>query len=115
VGTAALRACSIVDLHGEHIGRRVVLTFESGDPSKPIVIGVLRDHDDAPLPEQFGQVEVDADAGRLIITAKERLVLRCGTASITLTSSGKVLIEGSYVLSRSSGSNRVKGGSVQLN
>ena len=43
------------------------------------------------------------------------MVLRCGKASITLTKAGKVLIEGSYVLSRSTGVNRIKGGSVQLN
>ena len=47
--------------------------------------------------------------------SKEQLVLRCGKASITLTKAGKVLIDGSHVLSRSSGVNRVKGGSVQLN
>ena len=47
--------------------------------------------------------------------AKKQLVLRCGQASITLTEAGKVLIQGSYVSSRSSGINRVKGGSVQIN
>ena len=51
----------------------------------------------------------------MLITAKDRLVLRCGKASITLTRAGKVLIEGAYVLSRSTGVNRVKGGTVQLN
>ena len=51
----------------------------------------------------------------MIVSAKEQLVLRCGKASITLTKAGKVMIQGSYVLSRSTGVNRVKGGSVQLN
>jgi hypothetical protein len=49
------------------------------------------------------------------VHAKEQVVLKCGKASITLTKAGKVLIQGSYVLSRSSGINRVKGGSVQIN
>ena len=61
------------------------------------------------------QVEVDADGERMIVSADEQLVLRCGKASITLTKAGKVLIEGAYVLSRSTGVNRIKGGSVQLN
>jgi uncharacterized protein (DUF2345 family) len=65
--------------------------------------------------EKPGQVEVDADGERLIVTAKDRLVLRCGKASITLTKEGKVLVEGTYLSSRSSGVNRIKGGSVQLN
>jgi hypothetical protein len=51
----------------------------------------------------------------MIVSAKEELVLRCGKASITLTKAGKVMIKGSYLLSRSSGVNRIKGGSVQLN
>jgi hypothetical protein len=41
--------------------------------------------------------------------------LRCGKSSITLTRAGKVLIEGEYISSRSSGVNRIKGGSIQLN
>lgn len=114
-GTDALFARTVVDLHGPHIGRQVVLTFEAGDPAKPIVMGVLREGDGWPLAEQPGQVEVDADGERLIVSAKEQVVIRCGKASITLTKPGKVLIQGSYVLSRSSGVNRIKGGSVQLN
>ena len=49
------------------------------------------------------------------IGALDQLVLRCGKASITLTKAGKVLIQGTYLSSRSSGVNRIKGGSVQLN
>ena len=50
-----------------------------------------------------------------MVDAREQLVLRCGKARITLTSAGKVLIEGAYISSRSTGVNRIKGGSVQLN
>lgn len=114
-GTAALSARSVVDVHGAHIGRQVVLMFESGDARRPIVMGVLRETAGWPLEARPEQVEVDSDGQRMIVRAKEQLVLRCGKASITLTNAGKVLIEGSYVLSRSSGVNRVKGGSVQLN
>jgi Domain of unknown function (DUF6484) len=113
--SSALAARSAVDLHGVHIGGKVVLVFEDANPSKPIVMGVLREGKGWPLDEQPGQVEVDADGERMIVSAKEQLVLRCGKASITLTKAGKVLIQGAYVLSRSSGVNRIKGGSVQLN
>jgi hypothetical protein len=114
-GTAALPARTVVDLHGAHIGKSVALTFEGGDPFSPIVMGVLREGDGWPLPEKPGQVEVDVDGERLIVSAKDQVVIRCGKASITLTKAGKVLIQGIYVLSRSSGVNRIKGGSVQLN
>ena len=69
----------------------------------------------SPLEVELVEVEVDADGERLMVSAKEQLVLRCGKASITLTKEGKVLIQGAYVSSRSSGVNRIKGGSVQLN
>jgi hypothetical protein len=114
-GTAALRARSSVDLHGSHIGSSVVLMFENADPTRPVVVGVLRSQTAWPTAERPGQLEVDADGERMVVSAREQLVLRCGKASITLTKAGKVLIEGSYLLSRSSGVNRIKGGSVQLN
>ena len=78
-------------------------------------MGVLREGHGWPLDDKSGQVEVDADGERMIVSAKEQLVLRCGKASITLTKAGKVLIQGAYVLSRSSGVNRIKGGSVRIN
>jgi hypothetical protein len=111
---AAIPARTTVDLHGAHIGRPVVLMFDAGDPLRPIVLGCLRG-DSAALAEQPGQVQIDADGERLIVSAREQLVLRCGQASITLTKAGKVLIQGAYVSSRSTGVNRVRGGSVQIN
>jgi hypothetical protein len=112
-GTAALRARTTVDLHAAHIGAKVVLLFEAGDLQRPIVTGVLRS---APRDATAkGPLVIDVDSERLVVDAKEQLVLRCGKARITLTSAGKVLIEGAYVSSRSTGVNRIKGGSVQLN
>jgi hypothetical protein len=59
--------------------------------------------------------DVKIDGRRVTFEAKEEIVLRCGKASITLTRAGKVLIRGAYLLNRSSGVNRIKGGSVQIN
>ena len=114
-GGAVLRARAVVDLHAVHIGQQVLLAFEGGDPSRPIVLGMLRGSEGWPQHKKPEQVQVDADGERLVVNATQQLVLRCGKASITLTRAGKVLIEGAYVLSRSTGVNRIKGGSVQLN
>jgi hypothetical protein len=111
---AAIPARTTVDLHAAHIGRPVVLMFDAGDPLRPIVMGCVRG-EGTPLAEPPGHVQLDADGERLIVSAKEQLVLRCGQASITLTKAGKVIIQGAYVSSRSSGVNRVRGGSVQIN
>jgi hypothetical protein len=112
-GSAALRARSTLDLHAAHIGRDAVLIFEGGDPTRPIVIGCLQGMTSpADVP---GPMEVESDGQRLVVTAKEQLVLRCGAASITLTKAGKVIIQGTYVSNRSSGALRLKGASVDIN
>ena len=85
--------------------------FEAGDPSKPILVGVLQ-RPGKPDPRAL-QVQLDGET--ILLTGKKEIVLRCGKASITLTSAGKVLLRGTYVSSRSSGVQRIKGGSVQIN
>ncbi len=55
------------------------------------------------------------DTGSCEISAEREIVLRSGAASLTLTQAGKVIIDGEYVLSRSRGVNKIKGGSVQIN
>src|SRR6185295_12648487 len=113
--SAAIPARATLDLHGAHIGRDVVLMFEDGDPFRPLVMGCLHEARGLTLPEQPGTVDVDVDGRRLVVSAKEQLVLRCGKASITLTRAGKVMFHGTYVSNRSSGVLRLKGGSVQIN
>jgi len=58
---------------------------------------------------------VTIDGKRISLEAENEIVLKCGKASITLTKAGKVLIKGDYVLSHSSGENRIRGGSVSVN
>lgn len=113
-------ARSVVALGAGELGKDVVLVFERGDPRKPIVMGVLQSVDKAGArptvglgPSEAVQAEIDGETVKL--TARSQIVLRCGEASITLTRAGKVLISGSYVLSRSTGANKLKGGSIQLN
>jgi hypothetical protein len=114
-GTAAIAARTTIDLHALHIGKEVVLAFEGGDRTKPIVVGALRGDREWPGTRPTANVEIVADHERIIVSAAEQLVLRCGDASITLTKAGKVLIKGAYVSSDSAGVLRLRGGSIQLN
>jgi hypothetical protein len=107
-----LAALSTVPLTDADLGREVALTFVEQDPRRPLVIGLLQAPAVRPAPEP---VTAQADGERLVFTADKEIVLRCGQASITLTRAGKVIIRGAYLLSRSSGVNRIKGGSVQIN
>jgi hypothetical protein len=106
-----------VQLLREQIGSTVVVLFEGGDVRRPIVVGVLQGR---PSPSATGVapaplVSARIDDQRVVLTAEREIVLRCGQASITLTRAGKVLIEGAYVLSRSTGYNKIKGAAVDIN
>lgn len=103
-------ASSVVAIDEKDWGRETVLMFEDGDTRRPIILGFIQDNV-AKVKAQ--SVQLDGDT--LELTAERQVVLRCGEASITLTRSGKVLIRGKYVLSRSSGVNMVKGGVIHLN
>jgi len=107
------------------IGRPCALLFEGADPSRPILMGWMFERA-AVLPEAGVEVPADSrsarsqpsveqDGERVVFEADKEIVLRCGKASITLTRAGKILIRGAYLLARSSGVNRIQGGSVQIN
>jgi hypothetical protein len=106
-------AKSTIPFDSQDIGFEVALLFENADPSLPMVIGRVQnpERESSPSP----RITADLDGERLTFSANREIVLKCGKASITLTRSGKVILRGSYLLSRSSGVNRIKGGSVQIN
>lgn len=110
---AAIPARATTPLHTDDLGKEVALLFENGDPALPLIIGrIQKPHTLLPVTTS---VEVQVDEEHLILSAEQSITLKCGKASITLTKAGKVLLRGTYLLSRSSGVNRIKGGSVQLN
>jgi hypothetical protein len=115
--SAALPARTTRALHAAHIGRDAVIVFEQSDPARPIILGCLHTDGAEAVAEAASRidVEVDADGQRLVLTATDQIVLRCGKASITLTKEGKVLLQGTYVSSQASGAQRIRGGSVQIN
>jgi len=110
-------ARTTIRLTRSQLGSSVVLLFEGGDVRRPIVVGVLQEvaGPDATPESPRPLVSVQADDDRFVVSAEREIVLRCGESSITLTRAGKVLIKGTYVLSRSSGYNRIKGAAVDIN
>jgi Domain of unknown function (DUF6484) len=114
-----LPAISTITLRYEFGGREAVLMFEDGDATRPVLIGLvqppLKPGKQIILEEGGGPLEAVADGETVRINGHKEIVLRCGLASITLTRDGKILLRGAYVQSRSSGVNRIKGASVQIN
>lgn len=121
-GIAQLRgevvtARTTIQLRSEMIGSSVVVLFEQGDLRLPIIVGVLQQsHHASTTPAASGPaVSIQADEERFVISAEREIVLRCGDSSITLTRAGKVIIKGNYILSRSTGYNKIKGAAVDIN
>jgi hypothetical protein len=96
----------------EAIGRQVALLFAEGEATRPVIVGLVRPPGEV-VPGGARVAELDGE--RLVLKAKQEIVLECGRASITLTRAGKVLIRGAYLSSRSSGVHRIKGASVDIN
>jgi hypothetical protein len=94
------------------VGRQVALLFADGDAARPVIVGLVRLPGDV-VPGGARVAELDGE--RIVLKAKQEIVLECGHASITLTRAGKVLIRGAYLSSRSSGVHRIKGASVDIN
>jgi hypothetical protein len=113
-GMEPVSARSIVPLSKKQLGEEVLVAFEAGNLRLPYIIGSFWVPEQSPEAPQL-PIEAKVDGEQVVIEGKKEIVLKCGKASITLTRAGKVLIRGAYVLSRSSGVNRIKGGSVQVN
>jgi len=103
-------------------GKELALLFDEGDYLKPLIVGIVlsptklsgklqtRSTDTSPE-----KVVVEIDGRSVELSATETITLRCGAASISLTRDGKVLIRGTYLQSRSDGTNRIQGGAVRIN
>jgi len=128
-GPLPARATVAMDPEADALaGRQVLLLFEEGDPARPLVVGLLQEPSDTPnldlilesadLPEEEEDAalpEARVDGRRVVLEGKDEVVLRCGKATITLRRNGRIVIRGTYLVSRSGGVNRIKGGSVQIN
>lgn len=79
----------------------VLLVFEDGDPTRPVVAGIVRD---AVIGRRIRRIEAD-----------EEVSLKCGKSSIELHKDGKVRVRGTNLVSRASGPNKIRGATVEIN
>jgi hypothetical protein len=107
----------------ENIGREVLLVFEEGDPKRPIITGQMQSLLEDLVSTEINKEDIKGerpeetlvDGERVVFEAKKEIVLKCGKGSIKIRKDGKIVIKGTDLLSRSSGGNRIKGGSVNIN
>jgi hypothetical protein len=114
-----LRALDFAGLRPSDVGRHVVVAFAGCDPANPLVIACMRNEPaTTPRPgaEASSEERVVCVSGETIhVSATESLTLKCGRASVTLTREGRVLVNGAYVETRATGTNRIQGGAVRIN
>jgi hypothetical protein len=103
-------------------GREVLLWLEDPDSGSPVIIDTIYEPGDeaTKVANPIGDKEPMDEAGitrkkRIVIDAEDEVVVCCGEASINLTRSGKIVIKGSYLVSRASGTNSIKGSSIRIN
>lgn len=138
-----LIALTTSSINKSHISKQVALLFNNGDLNQPVIMGFIHNPLDELLenfeltPAEYDNTDggeeipkevrkqaeikrqddnqVYVDGKQVCIEGAEEVTFKCGKASITLTKSGKILIRGTYLLNRSTGVNRIMGGSVQVN
>lgn len=102
-------------------GQTVLLQFLAGDLSQPVIMGVLpevRAMDDQTLVAFKGVVDPESmvvNGETLNVSAKKKIVFRCGKASLTMHANGNIEIRGTELLSRASKQNAIRGASITLN
>ncbi|MBW2459647.1 MAG: hypothetical protein JRI68_34460 [Deltaproteobacteria bacterium] len=115
--TNGLVARCAAQLYERHVGGRVALLFEDGDPARPMVVGPIH-HDQA---EE--EIEHPAIKGLAITETESRIDIRCrkaiginvGKATIIITPKGQIVVKGKHVLNHASAVNRIRGATVKIN
>jgi hypothetical protein len=106
----AVAARSLTRLSPEDAGSEVALLFEDGDPERPLIIGRIVE------PARLREAPLVVRDGETVqVTAKDRIELRVGKASIVMEKDGHITIRGTWLVSHASAANRIRGGSVSLN
>ncbi|WP_415182316.1 DUF6484 domain-containing protein [Phaeovulum sp.] len=105
----AVTARALCTLGAQDAGCEVALLFEDGMLARPLIVGRIIE------PARQSPPHVVHDGKTTRITANERIELRVGKAAIILEKDGHITIRGTHLVSHASGSNHVRGGSVNLN
>lgn len=106
----AITARSLVSLDASVAGCEVALLFEDGERDRPLIIGRIIQ----PAPKTDAPTII-RDGENVQINAQERIELRVGKASIIMEKDGHITIRGTYLVNHASASNRIRGGSINLN
>ncbi|EBU4215191.1 DUF6484 domain-containing protein [Salmonella enterica subsp. enterica] len=111
------RTDSLCPLGKEDVGKTCAIQFIQGDLSKPLVMGLI--HSTMSIkPAETANADnmvVTRQGNQVVIQADDELVLQCGESRIVMTAEGTVYIRALYIDSHAQATQRLRGGSVQVN
>lgn len=111
-GLDRVRARSISPLDASQIGQEVALGFEANDPLRPMILGMMIA---SPALTPPAAAEVLIDGERVSLSATHEIELRCGDAALIMSADGRIQLRGTYITSYASATQRILGGSVNVN
>jgi hypothetical protein len=101
-------------LGADTVGREVLACF-AGPDRTPVVIGLLVAPGDRLVDDRTPSVDLVIDRQRIVLSAQQEVVLRCGKSSITLRADGRLVVKGADIVSSAARVNRIRGGAVKIN
>lgn len=119
-GVASARVLASVsrdELLRASAGRELLVMCANGDPSRPVVIGLLEDPAEVvlSLAETREVIAERGDSTHRVFSAEGSISLVCGEASLTLHADGRVVTRGVNVVSVASEQQRIQGAIVRIN
>jgi hypothetical protein len=119
-GLNSIPARTLAPVEAARIGEAVALGFESGDPLRPLILGFMLAPAAPPaLPviqhEPAPAMDALIDGERVVLYAEQEIELRCGDAALILSADGRIQLRGTYITSHASATQRILGGSVNVN
>ena len=108
-----------------NIGDEVLIIFNSIE-HKGYIIGLVYSSSPIDLKSNLEDEKIEikmpekpkvlnVSGKKIVIEADDEIHLQCGKSSILMDKQGKIIIRGTYLVSRSSGMNKIKGAAVGIN
>jgi len=99
---APVSARSQIPISTTDRGRECTLVFANGDPTQPILLGLLQPLD-------------TTTEDPVQIQSEHSIQLQAGQAKLELHADGRILLQGRHIRSQAYGPNHIQGASVKLN
>jgi hypothetical protein len=90
------------------VGDRVLVWVLGEASNEGVILGKIQG-------TRTGAESQDTNSDELVLQANQQITIRCGDGCITIRHDGKILIKGMDLVSKAARTNRIKGGSVEIN